>query len=109
MYYNAYSVKKDVGVKLACGVVAVPATKNTATTVTINFGSFFSVGSRPIPVTALVSPSNLRVIETMHGLGGLGTVPDHRGFYCKVAATEIYGTIKYIPKTMYLNWIAMGY
>jgi hypothetical protein len=109
LYYNAYNVKKDVGVKIACGVVAVPATKNTATTVTVNFGSFFTTGTRPIPVTSLTSPSNLRVIETTYGLGGLATVPDHRGFNCRVAATEIYGTVKYIPKTMYLNWLAMGY
>lgn len=109
LYYNAYNVKKDLGIKLACGVVAIPATKNTGTDVTVNFGAFFTTGTRPVPVTGITSSGNLRVIETTHGLGGLNTVPDHRGFVARVAATEIYGTIKYIPRTLYLNWIAMGY
>lgn len=110
LYYNAYNVKKDVGVKLACGVVAIPATKNTGADITVNFGSFFSVGTRPIPVTGITSPGgNFRILETTHGLGGLATVPDHRGFVARIAATEIYGTTKNIWKTLYLNWIAMGY
>jgi hypothetical protein len=109
LYYNAYNVKKDTGVKIACGVTAVPPTKGTSVTVTVNFGSFFSPGTRPIPVTSLTSRFNTRVIETTYGFGGITSVPDHRGFLCRVAATEIYGTSKNIPYTLYLNWIAMGY
>ena len=109
LYYNAYGVKKDTGVKIACGVTTVPATKGTAVTVTVNFGAFFSTGTRPVPVTSLTSRGNLRVIETLYGFGGVASVPDHRGFNCRVAATEIYGASKNIPYPLYLNWLACGY
>lgn len=109
LYYNSYGVKKDVGVKIGCGVVPVPSTVNSTSYVTVNFGSFFSVGSKPVVVTSLTSPVNTRVIDTIYGLGGTYTVPDHRGFGARVAATEIYGTMKNLPKTIYLNWVAVGY
>lgn len=109
LYYNAYNIKKDTGVKLACGVVTVPSTKGMEMTVTVNFGSFFSAGTRPIPVTSLTTQTNMRIIETTYGFGGLGSVPDHRGFHCRVAAVEVFQALKTISKTCWLNWIAMGY
>lgn len=109
LYYNAYNVKKDTGVKIACGVVSVAPTRAMETTVSVNFGSFFSAGTRPIPVTSLTTQSNMRIIETTYGFGGLGSVPDHRGFYSRIAAVEVYQALKTISKTCWLNWIAMGY
>lgn len=109
LYYNAYNVKKDTGVKIACGVVAIPPNKGMEATVTVNFGSFFSAGTRPIPVTSLTTQTNMRIIETTYGFGGLGSVPDHRGFHCRIATVEVYQASKTISKTAWLNWICMGY
>ena len=109
LYYNAYNVKKDTGVKIACGVVTVPPSKAMEETVTVNFGSFFSAGTRPVPVTSLTTQTNMRIIETTFGFGGLGSVPDHRGFNCRIATVEVYQASKTISKTAWLNWIAMGY
>ena len=45
LYYNSYSIKKDSGIKIACGTATIAPSKAHYYTKTINFGSFFTVGS----------------------------------------------------------------
>ena len=108
LYYNAYSVKKDTGVKIACGVVTFAAGKKTLYSKTVNFGSFFTVNSRPIIVTGLYSGSNRRIVTTYTGIQGAGYAPDHRGFVCYLGTATLEKS-HYIFKSTYVNWIAMGY
>lgn len=109
LYYNAYSVKKDTGIKIACGTTTMPPKKNdNYRRKTIYFGSFFTAGSRPIIVTGITSPYNRRLITVNFGIQGEGYVPDHRGFVCAVTTSTI-GKGHYIKKQIYINWIAMGY
>jgi len=109
LYYNSYSVKKDTGIRIACGTTTIAPKKNEHYyNKTINFGSFFTAGSRPVIVTSVTSPYNRRMILSHWGIQGTGYVPDHRGFVV-CAATATMEKSHYLSKQIYINWIAMGY
>ena len=109
LYYNSYSVKKDTGVRIACGTTTIPPKKGQHYyTKTVNFGSFFTVGCKPVIVTAVTSPFNRRMILSHWGIQGTGYVPDHRGFVV-CAATATKEKSHYLSKQIYVNWLAMGY
>lgn len=108
LYYNSYAIKKDTGIKIACGTATIAPGKAHYYTKTINFGSFFTVGSKPVIVTSVTSPSNRRMILSHWGVQGTGYVPDHRGFIV-CAATATLEKSHYLSKQIYVNWIAMGY
>lgn len=108
MYYNAYSVQKDTGVKIACGTATIPPGKGWYFYKTIQFGAFFTAGSRPIIVTSVTSASNRRMILSQYGIQGSAYVPDNRGFtVCAASSTQEKNYS--VPKQLYINWIAMGY
>jgi hypothetical protein len=108
LYYNAYSVKKDSGLKIACGTITVAASKSKQYARTVSFGTFFTVGCKPVIVTSITSATNRRLTITQYGIQGANYVPDHRGFIgvIAVATTE---KNHYLTKQAYINWIAMGY
>ncbi len=108
MYYNSYAVKKDTGIKIACGAYTIAPGKAHLFRRTIYFGSFFTTGCKPVIVNGITSPSNRRMIPSMYGIQGEGYVPDHRGF---VACVNTSTTEKahYLNKQIYFNWIAVGY
>ena len=108
LYYNSYSVKKATGLRIACGTTTMAPTKAHYFKKTVNFGSFFTVGSKPVIVTAVTSPYNRRVILSHFGVQGENYVPDHRGFVV-VGATATLEKSHYLKKQIYVNWIAMGY
>lgn len=108
LYYNSYSIKKDTGIKIACGTSTIAPGKAHYYTKTINFGSFFTVGSKPVIVTSVTSPYNRRMILSHWGIQGTGYVPDHRGFIV-CAATATLEKSHYLAKQIYVNWVAMGY
>jgi hypothetical protein len=108
LYYNSYGVKKDTGIKIACGTATIAPGKGHSYRKTILFGSFFTAGSKPVIVTSVTSPFNRRMILSHYGIQGTGYVPDHRGFivWANTATTE---KAHYLAKQIYVNWIAMGY
>lgn len=109
LLFTAYGAKKDVGLKIMSGVATITATKSNARYINVPFGSFFTVGSKPVVVTGVHSPVQSGLIATFSGLSGVGYVPDHRGFQARVVARELSAKNNYIIKNGYLNWIAMGY
>lgn len=108
LYYNSYSVKKDTGIKIACGTATIAPGKSHYYKKTIYFGSFFTAGSKPVVITSVTSPYNRRMILSQYGIQGEGYVPDYRGFVA-VAATATLEKSHYLAKQIYVNWIAMGY
>jgi hypothetical protein len=108
LYYNSYSIKKNTGIKIACGTATIAPGKVNLYRKTINFGSFFTVGSKPVIVTGVTSPYNRRMITSIYGIQGEGYVPDHRGFVA-CANTSTTEKSHYLKKQIYFNWIAMGY
>jgi hypothetical protein len=109
LYYNSYGVKKDMGVRIACGTTTVPPKKGQHYYAkTVNFGAFFTAGCKPVVVTSTTTGGNRRMILTQWGIQGVGYVPDHRGFVAALATATLEKS-HYLSKTMYVNWIAMGY
>jgi len=108
LYYNSYSVQKDTGVKIACGTATIPPGKGHNFYKTIQFGSFFTAGSRPVIVTSVTSPANRRMILSHYGIQGAAYVPDNRGFIV-VASSSTLEANYLLQKQIYINWIAMGY
>jgi hypothetical protein len=108
LYYNSYSIKKDTGLRIACGTTTIAPSKAHYYKKTVNFGSFFTSGSKPVIVTSVTSPYNRRIILSHYGIQGEGYVPDHRGFIV-VGATATLEKSHYLSKQIYINWIAMGY
>lgn len=109
LYYMAYGQKKDTGIRMACGVATVAPRKANLTWVTVQFGTFFNTACKPVIAVSLTAGSRARIIPTLFGISGVNYQPDNRGFVCRLAATELSTKINYFDKTMYLNWIAMGF
>jgi hypothetical protein len=109
VYYNAYGVHKDNGIKIACGTNTIPPVQAYSTSITVYFGSFFTPGCRPIVSTSITSSYNRRIIDTINGISGASALPDHRGFIAHLAAVELNDKANYLVRSMHLNWIAMGY
>lgn len=108
LYYNSYSVKKDTGIKIACGTATIAPSKAHYYNKTIYFGSFFTAGSSPVVVTSITSPANRRLTLSHWGIQGTGYVPDNRGFIVCVATATLEAS-HYLTKQIYVNWLAMGY
>lgn len=107
MYYNAYSLKRTTGIKIACGMTLIPSAKSSWASALVYFGDFFSAGCHPVIVTGLVHQWEIRI---HHGVRGIGTMhPDQRGFTISVSTDIPTATSNYISKFFYVSWIAMGY
>lgn len=110
MYFNAYGVKKSSGVKIAAGIITIPSEKATTVHGTASFGSFFTTSCVPVVTVTVGSPYNGRAIASVFGISGHDTVPDNRGFICRIAMAEFQNaSINYVVKTMYIHYIAIGY
>ena len=112
MTYRPWSgAGRDQGIKVACGVAAVPGNSSSYLTyITVNYGGFFTPGCRPVITMSLQSPGHRRILPTFYGIDGVDTSPDHRGFGAAIAAVPGQ-TNKTNPleQTFHLHWIAIGY
>lgn len=108
LYYNAFGVRRDTGIKIACGVASIPPSKTAYAGITVNFGTFFTTGSRVVVATSISAGYQRKIIATLHGLSGPGYLPDHRGFHANVTTFEYAAKDNHVIRTAYLNWVAMG-
>lgn len=111
VYYNANGVSKRTGgMKIASGVLIVPANKKvSAVSKDYHFGSFFSQGCRPVVTTGMCMVSGGRYHITIAGLGGTSALPDHRGVRFRVIANDISPKNNKINHKVYISWTAVGY
>lgn len=107
MFYNAYNLKRTTGLKMASGLVIIPASRSYWGAAVVYFGDFFSQGCHPVVTTGLIHQGQLR----MHvGVRGISTMhPDNRGFTASVCVNEATAVNNYITKYVYVTWMAMGY
>lgn len=109
VYYNAYGVNKRTGgMKIAAGVVVIPANKKlSAATKNYHFGSFFSQGCKPIVATSMSMTKGGRYHVVVKGLSSM--TPDHRGMRIDVIANEHNWKNSRINTRIYVNFIAVGW
>jgi hypothetical protein len=108
--YNAHYIKRTSGLKLAAGIATFAVTTKGGRSVNVYFGSFFSVGCKPIVVGQAAGHGSGRLICAVTGPGANNNWPDHTGF--RMWLSPDYGlalSLYRIYKTAYGNWIALGW
>lgn len=97
----------DIGIKMLCGRKQITPRKSDTAIVRIGFAKLFTPDSAPIITTTIVSPSAAKFFTIINGINRLH--PNHQGFECKV---NVYADNKKndkFSKSVFINWIAMGY
>ena len=107
--YNAWNVSKDGGVKITAGIVFIPKQNSRHVIATVNFGSFFSPGCKPV---VTIGSNNLSGWANCHynliGLAGT-SVPDHRGFRIRAIVVDPTPAQNKFTAGIYYHWMAVGY
>lgn len=111
--YNGYGVRRNEGLKILTGVVAMPARDSLTTEVDVAFPSYFGVGCSPVVVATCSTRNRVRSMVTVRGRGGQKN-PDHLGFHITLAH-QLGVNLKYdnpdeeTSRIQHVHWIAIGY
>lgn len=97
----------DIGIKMLCGRKQITPRRSDTALVRVGFGKMFTADSAPVVTTSLTSAGAVKFFTVINGIGRLH--PNHQGFECKV---NVYASKKKNDKfarSIWVNWIAMGY
>lgn len=97
----------DISLKMLCGRKQITPRKSDVAVVRIGFAKLFTPGSIPVVTTSITSPTQAKIFHVINGIGQLH--PNHQGFECKVEVDAGQAKNDKIAKSIYINWIAMGY
>jgi hypothetical protein len=108
--FNTYGIKRANGLKIMASIAVVPTSLTGWSSATVNFGTFFSSGSRPVIVTGTQPTSGrMRYQVAIKGIGTGIFYPDHRGFEVHVGADEVLGRNNVVDAKVYIHFIAIGW
>lgn len=105
--YGANGITRDVGLKIASGLVLITASKTPIQSRTVSFSNYFSDSCKPIVTTGVVSSSQRRIFVSVNGPGSL-PMPTRDGFQV-VVEVDSTSKKKSITRNFYVSWIAMGW
>lgn len=97
----------DIGIKILCGRKQITPRKSDTALVRIGFAKMFTPDSAPVITTSITSPSQVKIFSIINGINRLQ--PNHQGFECKVQIAAEGKKNDKIAKSIYVNWIAVGY
>lgn len=97
----------DTGIKILCGRRQITPRKSDTALVRIGFGKMFTPDSAPVITTSLTSPGAVKFFTVINGINRLH--PNHQGFECKVNVAADSRKNDKFAKSIFVNWIAMGY
>lgn len=97
----------DIGIKLLAGRKQITPRKSDTAVVRVGFAKMFTPDSIPIITTEIVSPSAVKFFKAINGIGRLH--PNHQGFECKVNVYAGKEKNDRFAKSIFINWIAVGY
>ena len=109
--YNAYGIKKVNSIKILSGIVTVNPNSSLWSSVQISFGTFFSVGCRPVVVTGTQpTSSRWRWHVVVRGPQGSLMTPTHVGCQVSVGA-DYYGTSSknVVDQKVYVHYVVIGW
>ena len=96
------------GIKILCGRKQItPHPKTDTVIVRVGFGLMFTPNSRPVITTSITSPGYVRFFHIINGIDQLH--PNHQGFECKVNVDAERPRFDNFARSIFINWIAMGY
>ena len=108
VYYNANAIKKTSGMKIMASTVSVsPNLSSPNGMATFYFGTFFTVGCKPMVIASINSYPQGRFHLNTRGIGTFW--PDHRGFEVRIAADELNTANNKIYNRVWVMFIAMGF
>lgn len=97
----------DIGLKILCGRKQITPRKSDTAIVRIGFAKMFTPDSIPVITYSLVTPG---AVKFWHGMNGIDRLhPDHRGFEVKVNVAADKKKNDKFAKSVFINWIAVGY
>lgn len=106
--YKAHGVTRTQGVKVASGIQTVTPAEGVWTVQNVYFGSFFTVGARPVVVATLLHNNEGEHHLSVHGIAT--QFPDHRGFEFALGSDRKSNSKpNKFTRTLWINWIAVGY
>lgn len=105
-YQNA-GTTRDIGVKIAGGVIPISAGKGTTRTKQVLFDGYFSQSCAPIVTTGVISAKQFQIYCTISGIGNT-IQPTRDGFEAHVFATAV-NKHKRVAKGVYVTWQALGF
>jgi hypothetical protein len=105
-YQHLNNATTEIGLKLLCGRKQITPRKSDTALVQVGFTKLFTPGSTPVITTSITSPAQINFYTIINGIGRLQ--PNHQGFECKVNVAGKKGKDR-INKSIFINWIAMGY
>lgn len=107
VYYRAYDVKKNTGMKIACGVVQMVPHKIAGIGRDVSFGNYFSASCRPVVVTDHAGTGD--TVMRIAAQGGASNIINHTGFRVFLHNMESGKVKSYFPVSQYIHWIAIGW
>lgn len=108
--FSAYgNSARTSGLRIACGVVSIgPDESAMRVTRTVTFGSFFTVGAKPVVVATQATTDRVRSMTTIRGMSGGEIAPSHVGFH--VSVSHQLGTTELtFARIQYVHYIAIGF
>src|ERR1044072_2933175 len=106
--YNTYGIKRNAGLKIMAGIAVVPTSKTSSSTVTVNFGTFFSSGCKPV-ITTGIQPTGARSRIHVSIKGISGYYPDHRGMIVMAGMDDLSAKNNVMTARVYVHFIAIGW
>lgn len=106
-YQHLNNATTEIGLKMLCGRKQITPRKSDTAIVQVGFTKLFTPNSTPVVTTSITSPAQVNFFTIINGINRLH--PNHVGFECKV---NVAGNVKNkdkIAKSIFINWIAMGY
>lgn len=97
----------DVNLKILCGRKQITPRPSDTAIVRIGFAKMFTPDSAPVITTSLTSPGFVKFFHVINGIDRLH--PNHQGFECKVNVYAEKNKNDKFAKSIFVNWIAMGY
>lgn len=105
--YSSHGIERTEGIRIAAGLVLIPAGRRGYRRRYVNLGDFFSQGCRPIVTTGVISTSQRKIFATVDGPGSKPH-PQREGFQVHVAA-ESRSKKRRIKRNFYVAWHALGF
>lgn len=102
-----WGVQQDTKIKILCGRITVPAAKQEYFNVKLDIGNYFTSGCSPIVTALPVSNQEDEVHITAHG--SYKDKPTATDIVLRGRLSSSSGKKKYIERTIYVDWVAIGY
>lgn len=106
-YQHLNNATTEIGLKILCGRKQITPRRSDTAIVQVGFTKLFTPGSTPVITTSITSPAQVNFFTVINGIGRLQ--PNHVGFECKVNVAANRKKFDKIAKSIFINWIAMGY